>query len=93
MPGWVQSWTVIFDKHHILDQIKRNLEVVATLFLHTNTFTMHSMPQILKEIGIFTASQMPAIHQNYLALTDRLKPIHGLKPLAAQGTIYLTVEI
>jgi hypothetical protein len=48
VPGWVQSWTVIFDKHHILDQIKRNLEVVATIFLHPNTFTQHALPKIFQ---------------------------------------------
>jgi len=25
VPGWVQSWMVIFDKHGILAQIKQNL--------------------------------------------------------------------
>lgn len=55
VPGWVQSWTIIFDKHHVLDQIKKNMEVIATIYLHTNTFTQHALPQIFSEIGIFTA--------------------------------------
>ena len=62
VPGWVQSWTIIFDKHHILDQIKKNLEVIATIFLHTNTFVQQSMPQILNEVGLFTTNEMPAIY-------------------------------
>jgi len=47
VPGWVQSWTVIFDKHKILAQIKKNLEVMATLYLHTNTFIQHAMSKVL----------------------------------------------
>lgn len=62
VPGWVQSWTITFDKHHILDQIKKNLEVIATIFLHTNTFVQQSMPQILNEVGLFTTNEMPAIY-------------------------------
>lgn len=73
MPGWVQSWTVIFDKHHILDQIKRNLEIVATIFLHTNTFTQHALPKIFQEVGIFTAEKMGIIQENYKMITERLQ--------------------
>ena len=69
VPGWVQSWTVIFDKHKILEQIKKNLEVVATIFLHTNTFIQHAMPKILKEVGLFTTQQMPLIQVNYQQLS------------------------
>jgi tyrosine aminotransferase len=93
VPGWVQSWTILFDKHHILEQIKRNMEVIATIYLHTNTFTQHALPKIFKEIGIFTADKMGIIQQNYHTITQKLENIHGLKALPAQGTIYLTVEI
>lgn len=72
MPGWVQSWTVIFDKNNILDQVKRNLEVVATIFLHTNTFTQYALPKIFSEVGIFTAEKMGIIYENYKAVTLRL---------------------
>ena len=65
VPGWVQSWTIIFDKHGILSQIKSNLEVVGTVFLHTNTFTQFALVDILREYGIFTRHQMPAIQKNY----------------------------
>lgn len=61
VPGWVQSWTVIFDKHKIFDKIKQNLEVMATIYLHTNTFIQHGMSKLLGEVGIFTTKNMPMI--------------------------------
>ena len=75
VPGWVQSWTIIFDKHRILDQIKKNMEVIATIFLHTNTFTQHALPKIFSEIGIFTAQKMDIIHNNYKLITQKLEVI------------------
>lgn len=47
VPGWVQSWAVIFDKNHYLKHIKQNLAVTGTIFLHTNVFTQHSLVEIL----------------------------------------------
>jgi aspartate/methionine/tyrosine aminotransferase len=73
VPGWVQGWTVIFDKHKILEQVKKNLEVMATIYLHTNTFIQHSMGKILGEVGIFTTKNMPLIQENYQKLSDRIK--------------------
>lgn len=69
VPGWVQSWTIVFDKNNILDQVKRNLEVVATIFLHTNTFTQRALPKIFEEVGIFTAEKMDVIYENYKAVS------------------------
>lgn len=75
MPGWVQSWTVVVDKHQILSQIKDNLNVIATIFLHTNSFIQHSMPQLLEEVGIFTSKNMDKLHENYLRLFERINVI------------------
>jgi hypothetical protein len=75
VPGWVQSWTVVVDKHQILSQIKDNLNVIATIFLHTNSFIQHSMPQLLEEVGIFTSKNMDKLHENYLRLFERINVI------------------
>ena len=75
VPGWVQSWTIIFDRRHILDQIKKNMEVIATIFLNTNTFTQLALPKIFSEIGIFTAQKMDIIHNNYKHITQKLEVI------------------
>lgn len=72
VPGWVQSWTVVVDKHDIFEQLKKNLEVVATLFLHTNTFVQHSMPQIFDEIGLIAEKNMGEIQKTYQYLLSKL---------------------
>lgn len=72
VPGWVQSWTVVVDKYDIFEQLKKNLEVVATLFLHTNTFVQHSMPQILDEIGLIAEKNMGEIQKTYQYLLGKL---------------------
>lgn len=72
VPGWVQSWTVVVDKYDIFEQLKKNLEVVATLFLHTNTFVQHSMPQILDEIGLIAEKNMGEIQKTYQYLLSKL---------------------
>ena len=91
VPGWVQSWTVVVDKHDIFEQLKKNLEVVATLFLHTNTFVQHSMPQILDEIGLIAEKNMGEIQKTYQYLLGKLSNIQGVRAIPAQGTIYLSV--
>lgn len=73
VPGWVQSWTVFFDKHKIFDQLKKNLEVMATIYLHTNTFIQHGMGKLLGELGIFTSKNMPLIQENYKQLYEKTK--------------------
>ncbi len=72
VPGWVQSWTVVVDKYDIFEQLKKNLEVVATLFLHTNTFVQHSMPQIFDEIGLIAEKNMGEIQKTYQYLLSKL---------------------
>lgn len=71
MPGWVQSWTALFDKHSVLDQIRHNLEVLATIFLHTNTFTQFGLVEVLREVGVFTQHNMGEIEINHNNLAVR----------------------
>ncbi len=58
MPGWTTSWLIIFDKNGYLNQIKQNLNVVSTIFLHNNKFTQEALLKILREVGLFTQNLM-----------------------------------
>ena len=63
VPGWCTSWAVIFDKNNYLAQIRHNLGVASTPFLHSNKFTQIALPKLLDEVGIFTTEKLKDVKE------------------------------
>jgi len=61
VPGWSTSWTVIVDKNKYIEQIRQNLAVISTIFLHTNKFVMESLDELVDKVGQFMVTHMPSI--------------------------------
>jgi hypothetical protein len=82
----------VVDKHKIFSQLKENLNVVATIFLHTNTFVQHSMPKILEELGIFTEKNMGKIQEISSKLIEKLNVVFLLSRLSRGSRLFLLKE-
>ena len=95
VPGWCTSWLIIYDPAKHLNEIRTNLEKLASIFLHTNVFTQRALPGILDKLGGPNHSKrfMHDIEKNHDMLVERFKAWNCFKVYKAQGTFYLTVEI
>lgn len=55
---------------------------------------MAALPELLDELTVnFTKKYMDVFEENHNLLLDEFNTIHGLTPIAAQGTFFLSVGI
>jgi aspartate/methionine/tyrosine aminotransferase len=75
VPGWCTSWLIIYDPAKHLNEIRTNLEKLASIFLHTNVFTQRALPGILDKLGGPNHSKrfMHDIEKNHDMLVERFK--------------------
>jgi aspartate/methionine/tyrosine aminotransferase len=73
VPGWSTSWTVLFDKHNYLDEVRHNLAVASTIFLHSNKFTQISLPELLELEKTLTTDRFISVKENHDWLFNELE--------------------
>lgn len=75
VPGWCTSWLIIYDPAKHLLEIRTNLEKLASIFLHTNTFTQRALPGMLDRLDGANHSKafINEVQKNHDMLFERFK--------------------
>ena len=49
------------------------MEVLCTLFLHSNKFTMVALPELIEKLGIFTTEKLGLVEEVHDYLFEEMK--------------------
>ncbi|KAM3128941.1 hypothetical protein pb186bvf_018929 [Paramecium bursaria] len=89
VPGWQTAWMIFYDKNKLATQVKQCIQNLTQLWLHSNTFIMNSLDQLLDLVN----NPAPLFKENHDKIINRINQIKGFKCIPAQGTIYVGVLV
>ena len=94
VPGWRLGWILIHDRHGLGISIAQGIKALTTLILGPNSLVQATLPQILSSTPErFFSDTMAMLREHGTLLYNRLSEIRGLKPVRAQGTMYIMIGL
>ena len=93
VPGWRLGWIMVYDKQNVMPDATLGLFNLASVVLGPTVPIQNALGKILSTPQSFFDETREFLESNYNLMSSKISSIQGLKPISAQGTLYIMVEI
>ncbi|XP_017766875.1 PREDICTED: tyrosine aminotransferase [Eufriesea mexicana] len=95
VPGWRMGWIIIHDRQNVLEEeIRKALHCLSQRIIGSNTLIQGALPAILKNTPQqFYDDIMATLYNHSKSAYNCVMKIPGLKPIMADGGMYMMVYI